>query len=82
MSLKIIAGKFKGKKLLTTKDIRPATSLVRGSIFNISQNFIENASFLDIFSGSGALGLEALSRGARKATFIDKNFKSCQIIKK
>lgn len=82
MSLKIIAGKFKGKKLLTTKDIRPATSLVRDSIFNISQNFIENANFLDVFSGSGALGLEALSRGARFATFIDNNFKSCQIIKK
>lgn len=82
MSLKILAGKFKGKKLLTTKDIRPATSLVRDSIFNISQNFIENANFLDIFSGSGALGLEALSRGARKSTFIDNNFKSCQIIKK
>ncbi|NGX33872.1 MAG: Ribosomal RNA small subunit methyltransferase D [Candidatus Anoxychlamydiales bacterium] len=82
MSLKILAGKFKGKKLLTTTDIRPATSLVRDAIFNISQNFIQNANFLDVFSGSGALGLEALSRGARFSTFIDKNFKSCQIIKK
>ncbi len=82
MTLQIIAGKFKGKKLLTIKDIRPATALVRNAIFNISQNFINKANFLDIFSGSGALGLEALSRKASFATFIDKSFKSCQIIKK
>jgi len=82
MSLNIIAGKFKGKKLLTPKNIRPATTLVRSAIFNILQNNVENSNFLDIFSGSGALGLEALSRKAKFAIFIDKSFESCKIIKK
>jgi len=76
MTLKILAGKFKGKKLFTTKNIRPATAIVKESIFNICQFNIENANFLDIFAGSGALGLEALSRGASFATFIDLSTQS------
>jgi 16S rRNA (guanine(966)-N(2))-methyltransferase RsmD len=81
MSLKIIAGIYKNQRLVTPKDIRPATSLVRNAIFNICQNEIENANFLDIFAGSGAIGIEAISRGARFATFIDLSFSSCKIIK-
>ncbi|MFA6118286.1 MAG: 16S rRNA (guanine(966)-N(2))-methyltransferase RsmD [Parachlamydiales bacterium] len=81
MTLKIIAGKFKNQKLSAPDDIRPATSLVRNAIFNICQNFIEDTNFLDIFSGSGAIGIEALSRGAKFSTFIDKSFNSCKFIK-
>jgi 16S rRNA (guanine966-N2)-methyltransferase len=81
MSLKIIAGKYKNQTIISPKDIRPATSLVRNAIFNICQNFIDDANFLDIFSGSGAIGLEALSRNAKFATFIDKSYSSCKIIK-
>jgi 16S rRNA (guanine966-N2)-methyltransferase len=82
MSLSILAGKFKNQKLYSIKSIRPATALVKNAIFNICQNFIENARFLDIFSGSGAIGLEALSRGAKSSTFIDLSFSSIQVIKK
>lgn len=73
--LHIIAGKFKNRKIKTPKsqDTRPTTSKLRESLFNICQNYIEDAFFLDIFAGSGAMGLEALSRGAKKATFIDGN---------
>lgn len=81
MTLKIISGKFKGHSLLSPKDIRPATSFVRDSIFNICQNEIENTNFLDLFAGSGAIGLEALSRGAKFSTFVDKSFISIKIIK-
>ncbi|NGX63330.1 MAG: Ribosomal RNA small subunit methyltransferase D [Candidatus Anoxychlamydiales bacterium] len=82
MTLKILAGKFKGKKLFTSKNIRPATAKVKEAIFNICQFHIENASFLDIFAGSGALGIEALSRGAIFAAFIDKAHSSAHIIHK
>lgn len=81
MTLRITAGKFKGQSLTSPKDIRPATSFVKEALFNICQNQIENANFLDLFAGSGAIGLEALSRGARFTTFVDKSFKSIQIIK-
>lgn len=81
MTLKITAGKFKGHKLSTPKDVRPATAMVKDAIFNICQKQIQKANFLDLFAGSGAIGLEALSRGARFATFIDKSPKSVRIIK-
>lgn len=81
MTLTITAGKFKGQKLASPKDIRPATGLVRNAIFNICQNQIENANFLDLFAGSGAIGLEAISRGARFSTFVDKSPNSIRIIK-
>lgn len=82
MTLKILAGKFKGKKLLTPKNIRPVTSNVRDAIFNIARLQIEDANFLDLFSGSGAIGLEAISRGARFATFVDKSPISTKYIRK
>lgn len=82
MTLKILSGKYKNQILQTPKNIRPITSNIREAIFNICQNYIEDASFLDIFSGSGIIGLEALSRNAKFSTFIDKSFLSCKIIKK
>jgi len=81
MSLKIVSGKFKGHRLAAPKNIRPATSNLRDALFNISQNQIEDANFLDLFAGSGAMGLEALSRGARFSTFIDKSLLSIRYIK-
>ena len=79
--LKIIAGKFKNRKLSVPKNIRPATSTVRDAIFNIARLEIENANFLDLFSGSGAIGLEALSRGAKFSTFVDKSLISTKFIR-
>lgn len=81
MTLRITAGIFKGQKLNAPKDIRPATSFVKEALFNILQNQIENSNFLDLFAGSGAIGLEALSRGARFATFVDNSNTSIQMIK-
>jgi 16S rRNA (guanine966-N2)-methyltransferase len=81
MTLKITSGKYKGRILSAPKDIRPATGFVRDAIFNICQNQIEEANFLDLFAGSGAIGLEALSRGAKFATFVDKSYVSIRFIK-
>lgn len=71
----IISGKFKSLALTAPKGLstRPTSSKMREAVFNICQNVIENASILDLFSGSGAIGLEAISRGASQATFVEKD---------
>ncbi|MCL2771230.1 MAG: 16S rRNA (guanine(966)-N(2))-methyltransferase RsmD [Firmicutes bacterium] len=72
--MRIIAGKFKGRQLQFPADknvIRPTMDRVKESIFNILFGQIEDAKVLDLFSGTGALGLEALSRGAKHITFVD-----------
>jgi 16S rRNA (guanine966-N2)-methyltransferase len=78
----IIAGKFKNRILVTPKGLttRPTSSRLREAVFNICQNEIEGASFLDLFAGSGAMGIEALSRGAKKAIFIDTSRESIRCI--
>jgi len=79
--IKVLSGKYKNLSLKTPKSdkTRPTSSKVRGSVFDILQNQIEEARFLDIFAGSGSMGIEALSRGANSATFIehDKIAASC-----
>ena len=72
--LRIIAGKYKGRKLkeIKTKDIRPTQAKVKKSMLQILEPFT-NKDVLDLFSGSGALGIEALSRGAEKVVSIDNN---------
>lgn len=69
--MRIISGKYKSKKIETLKsnDTRPTTDKVRENIFNILGTI--DGSVLDLFAGSGALGIEALSRGASEALFID-----------
>lgn len=83
MTLHLIAGQFKGRPLKTPKNstTRPTQGMLREAIFNICQNEIENASFLDLFAGSGAMGLEALSRGAARATFVEKNREAVRCIR-
>ncbi len=80
----IISGKLKGKKLAPCKtdSIRPAMALVRKSIFDTLQNFIQDANVLDLCAGSGVLGIEALSRNAKKLTLIDSDRESIQLIRK
>lgn len=75
MSLKIIAGQFKGRILKTPKgsSTRPTQGMLRESVFNICQNEIPGARFLDLFAGSGAMALEAVSRGASHATMVENN---------
>ena len=73
LSMRIIRGNHKGKQLILpqSEDIRPTADLVKESLFNIIDEKIEGSVVLDLFSGSGSLGLEALSRGAKKAYFVD-----------
>ena len=82
--MRVIAGKVKGHRLKAPKRTatRPATDLVRGAIFSILETIAGNWSqVLDLFSGSGALGIEALSRGAERVDFVEHNRRCCDIIK-
>lgn len=81
--MRIIAGRFKGHHLVSFQadHIRPTTDRVKESLFNKLQFEIEGVTVLDLFCGTGNLGLEALSRGASHVTFVEKNSKSIQITK-
>lgn len=72
--MRIIGGTLRGKKLYSIKGlaIRPTTDYLRESVFNILANGVEDAAVLDLFAGTGSLGIEALSRGAETAVFVDK----------
>jgi 16S rRNA (guanine966-N2)-methyltransferase len=71
--LRIIGGQLRGKKLnpVRTAAVRPTSDRLREAVFNILAGSIEGTVVLDLFAGTGALGIEALSRGSRKAVFID-----------
>jgi len=82
--MRVIAGKAKGHHLKAPKRplTRPATDLVRGAIFSILANITQDwAQVLDLFSGSGALGIEALSRGAGWVDFVEHDRYCCDIIR-
>lgn len=76
MSLRLIGGQFKNRLLKSpkTSQIRPTSALLRKAVFDICQSDVAQSRFLDLFAGTGAMGLEALSRGAAQATFVD-NYK-------
>lgn len=82
--MRIITGKAKGKKLFTLEGdaTRPTSERIKGAIFSAIQFDIEGRRVLDLFAGSGQMGLEALSRGATKATFIDCSRDAMEIVKK
>lgn len=82
--MRIISGKCRGRKLTapTGMATRPTSDRVRESIFNIISQRTEGARVLDLFAGTGALGMEALSRNAKSALFVDKSPEACTIIKK
>lgn len=82
--MRIISGTARGTKLYTLEGqaTRPTLDRVRESLFNIIQNEIPNSIFLDLFSGSGAIGLEAASRGAKKVILCDKSKDAIKIIDK
>ena len=87
--MRIISGKLKGKSIDFVKNLqtRPLKDIVRENIFNIlkhSNSFnieIKNSNILDLYSGIGSFGIECISRGARKVTFIEKNKSSSNILK-
>lgn len=72
--MRIISGKYKGKPLKspTGKNVRPTADKVKQALFTKLQFFVENKTVLDLFCGSGALGIEAISHGAKKVVFVDK----------
>jgi 16S rRNA (guanine966-N2)-methyltransferase len=80
--MRIIAGAYKGRKLTPPSDrsVRPTPDRVKEALFSILGNHIEEAVVLDLFAGSGNLGLEALSRGARKCYFGDSSRDSIRLI--
>ena len=88
--MRVISGKLKGKKILLPKDnlTRPLRDLVKESIFNLLEHSnklnisITNANVLDLFSGSGSFGLEIISRGAEKVTFVENYSPAYEILSK
>ena len=80
--MRVIAGKYKGKRLLPPPDqsVRPTTDRIKETVFNILCNrYRIGRRVLDLFCGSGALGIEALSRGAEEAIFVDKSAQSVRL---
>lgn len=82
--MRIITGSAKGKRLQTLEGeaTRPTSERIKGAIFSSIQFEIENRRVLDLFAGCGQMGLEALSRGAERATFIDSSREAMEIVKK
>ena len=82
--MRVITGEARGRKLLTLEgeDVRPTTAKVKEAVFSAIQFEIEGRVFLDLFAGSGQMGIEALSRGAKSAVFVDSSRKAVDIIRK
>lgn len=82
--MRIIAGKYKGRQLFSSKNrsIRPTTDRVKEYIFSILEDYIKDCRVLDLFAGTGSLGLESLSRGASKVTFVENSYQSIKVLKK
>ncbi len=74
-TLRIIGGEWRGRKLpfIDAQGLRPTPDRIRETLFNWLQGYTHNSGCLDLFAGSGILGFEALSRGAKNVTFIEKN---------
>jgi 16S rRNA (guanine(966)-N(2))-methyltransferase RsmD len=82
--LRVVSGTAKGRKLISPPDdgrIRPTTDRVKEAIFDIIQFDVEGRKVLDLFAGSGQLGIEALSRGAKIVAFVDENSDAIKLIR-
>jgi 16S rRNA (guanine966-N2)-methyltransferase len=82
--LRVIGGNLKGKKLFSAKgqNLRPTSDRVREAIFDILQNQFQGRNILDLFAGTGALGIEALSRGAKRAVFVEGGARSLGVLRR
>lgn len=81
--MRVITGSARGRSLVTLQgdDVRPTTDRVKEAIFSILQFDLEGRTVLDLFAGSGQLGIEALSRGAQKCIFVDADKNAVKVIK-
>ena len=81
--MRVITGTARGRKLITTpgQDVRPTSDMVKEAMFSIVQNEIPAAKVLDLFAGSGQLGIEALSRGAAHVVFVDAAKASVEVVR-
>jgi len=82
--MRIIAGKFRSRPLKSLKGmaLRPTSDKLRETLFNVLGTMVTDSCFLDLFAGTGAVGIEALSRGAREAIFVEKHAPATALIKK
>jgi 16S rRNA (guanine(966)-N(2))-methyltransferase RsmD len=82
--IRIVAGRLRGRKLIVAvhPGLRPTPQMVREALFSILGNAVPDRPFIDVFAGSGVVGLEALSRGARSATFIERDHKLADAIER
>lgn len=82
--MRVVSGTYRGRQLLTLggTHTRPTTGKVREAVFSSLSGEVAGAVWLDLFSGSGAMGIEALSRGASYCFFVDNSHKACAIIQK
>src|SRR6516165_9842289 len=82
--MRVIAGKFRSRQLKSLKGmaLRPTSDRLRETLFNVIADRVEGSRFLDVFAGTGAVGIEALSRGAREAVFIENHAPAAQLIEK
>jgi 16S rRNA (guanine966-N2)-methyltransferase len=80
--MRIIAGSRKGARIAAPKGLatRPTSDRVRENVFNLVAPWVEGADVLDLFAGSGAMGLEALSRGAERVVFVEEEVAACRAI--
>ena len=82
--MRVITGTARGRRLETLEgeEVRPTTDRIKEAIFSIIQFETEGRVFLDLFAGSGQMGIEALSRGAKEAYFVDNSKKSLDTVKR
>ena len=80
--MRVIAGEFRSRKLQSVEgtEVRPTPDRLRESLFNILQTRLEGLVFVDAYAGTGAVGLEALSRGARRVLFIERNKEALRVL--
>lgn len=80
--MRVITGKYKGRKLVEfeNENTRPTLDRVKESIFDVINFFVEDSLVVDLFAGTGALGIEAISRGAKKVFFVDNNKRALEVI--
>jgi 16S rRNA (guanine966-N2)-methyltransferase len=85
--MRVVGGKYRGRRIKSmpkradTQLLRPTTERVKESVFSILNNYLEGVKFLDLFAGTGAVGIEALSRGAKKVVFVESDRRFCNLIK-